>query len=213
MASQATGQRLPTRLIYHTSPGKIPRHLPTRCRAGPAAGLHVFLYDNIYHAVYSTNYLMRVVDVLITKPSELAFYPVPKIFNERVGGHEAWGAIRGAELGDGTIEMRSIPRTLQAIDLLAHERDLLELFCDCNRQEQEHRHLRRRLQVCGVGDRPRVGPGHRASPGRGDRHGNGIGTEAQRRQPMPGGMTLEERIRIAPGPTGAAQDHDQCAHC
>jgi hypothetical protein len=73
---------------------------------------------------------MRVVDVLITKPSELAFYPVPKIFNERVGGHEAWGAIRGAELGDGTIEVRSVPRTLQAIDLLAQERDLLELFCD-----------------------------------------------------------------------------------
>jgi len=47
------------------------------------------------HAVYATNYLMRVVDVMITKPSELAFYPVPKIFNERVGGHEMWGAIRG----------------------------------------------------------------------------------------------------------------------
>ena len=101
-----------------------------RAPAGPAAGLHVVLYDNISHAVYSTNYLMRVVDVLITKPSELAFYPVPKIFNERVGGHEAWGAIRGAELGDGTIEVRSIPRTLQAIDLLAQERDLLELFSD-----------------------------------------------------------------------------------
>ena len=99
-------------------------------RKGPATGLHVFLYDNIFHAVYSTNYLMRVVDVLITKPSELAFYPVPKIFNERVGGHEAWGAIRGAELGDGTIEVRSIPRTLQAIDLLAREQDLLEIFCD-----------------------------------------------------------------------------------
>jgi hypothetical protein len=72
-------------------------------RTGPARGLHVFLHDNIFHAVYSTNYLMRVADVLITKPSELAFYPVPKLFNERVGGHEKWGAIRGAELGDGTI--------------------------------------------------------------------------------------------------------------
>ncbi len=73
---------------------------------------------------------MRVVDVLITKPSELAFYPVPKIFNERVGGHEAWGAIRAAEIGDGTIETRTIPRTLQAIDLVTHEPDLLEMFCD-----------------------------------------------------------------------------------
>jgi len=97
----------------------------------PLSGLHVFLYDNIFHAVYATNYLMRVADVLITKPSELAFYPVPKIFNQRVGGHEMWGAIRGAELGDGTIEARSIPQTLQAIDILTHASDLLKLYCDC----------------------------------------------------------------------------------
>ena len=94
-------------------------------------GLHVFLHDNIFHAVYATNYLMRVVDVMITKPSELAFYPVPKIFNERVGGHEMWGAIRGAEVGDGTVEVGTIPQALQAIDLLTDENDLLEMFCDC----------------------------------------------------------------------------------
>lgn len=105
--------------------------LADEIRNSPASGLHVFLYNNTFHAVYATNYLMRVVDVMITKPSELAFYPVPKIFNERVGGHEMWGAIRGAELGDGTVEARSIPQTLQAIDLLTHENDLLTLFCDC----------------------------------------------------------------------------------
>ncbi len=106
------------------------RQLADAIRDGEASGLHVLLFDNTFHAVYSTNYLMRVVDVLITKPSELAFYPVPKIFNERVGGHEAWGAIRAAELGDGTIETRTIPRTLQAIDLLTREPDLLGMFCD-----------------------------------------------------------------------------------
>ena len=90
----------------------------------------MFLHDNIFHAVYATNYLMRVIDVMITKPSELAFYPVPKIFNERVGGHEAWGAIRAAELGDGTIETRTIPETLQAIDLMSLDDDLLEMYCD-----------------------------------------------------------------------------------
>jgi hypothetical protein len=100
-------------------------------RSQPVSGLHVFLHDNTFHAVYATNYLMRVVDVMITKPSELAFYPVPKIFNERVGGHEMWGAIRGAELGDGTIEARSIPQTLQAIDILTQENDLLEMYCSC----------------------------------------------------------------------------------
>ena len=74
---------------------------------------------------------MRVVDVMITKPSELAFYPVPKIFNERVGGHEKWGAIRGAELGDGTVEAPSIPHTLQAIELLTSADDLLQMYCEC----------------------------------------------------------------------------------
>jgi len=106
------------------------KNLADTIRNEAAKGLHVFLYDNTFHAVYATNYLMRVVDVIITKPSELAFYPVPKIFNERVGGHEMWGAIRGAELGDSTIEVRTIPHTLQAIDLLTNERDLLQLFCD-----------------------------------------------------------------------------------
>ena len=98
-------------------------------RNGETTGLHVFLYDNIFHAVYATNYLMRVSDVLITKPSELAFYPIPKIFNKRVGGHELWGAVRGSEIGDSTIETRTTGETLQAIDLLAKENDLMEMYC------------------------------------------------------------------------------------
>ncbi|MFP4362353.1 MAG: DUF6938 domain-containing protein [Spirochaetia bacterium] len=99
-------------------------------RDGKASGLHIFLYDNIYHAVYATNYLMRVVDVMITKPSELAFYPIPKIFNARVGGHEMWGAVRGAEIGDSTIECKTIPATLQAIDVITEDKDLLSMYCD-----------------------------------------------------------------------------------
>jgi hypothetical protein len=104
--------------------------LVEQLRDGSASGLHVFLHDNIFHAVYATNLLMRVTDVMITKPSELAFYPIPKIFNERVGGHEMWGAIRSAELGDGTVETRTVPQTLQAIDLLTDATDLLELYCE-----------------------------------------------------------------------------------
>lgn len=103
--------------------------LADNIRSSPAEGLHVFLFDNIFHAVYATNYMMRVVDVMLTKPSELAFYPVPKIFNKRVGGHEKWGAIRSAEIGDGTIESRDIPDTLQAIDLMIEAQDLMELYC------------------------------------------------------------------------------------
>ncbi len=106
------------------------RDFADQARGKPVHGLHVFLFDNTFHAVYATNYLMRVVDVLITKPSELAFYPVPKIFNERVGGHEMWGAIRGAEIGDSTVETRSIPQTLQAIDLISQDEDLLMMYCE-----------------------------------------------------------------------------------
>ena len=107
------------------------REFVDKIRIKSTNGLHVFLHDNIFHAVYATNYLMRVVDVMVTKPSELAFYPVPKIFNERVGGHEMWGAIRGAEIGDGTVEVRGIPQTLQAIDLLTEDQDLMEMYCSC----------------------------------------------------------------------------------
>ena len=93
-------------------------------------GLHTFLNPDIYAAVYTTNLLMRASDVLLTKPSELAYYPVPKMFLERVGGHEAWGAIRSSELGDGTQECDSLPLTLQTLRLLIDEDDLLSMLCD-----------------------------------------------------------------------------------
>lgn len=93
-------------------------------------GIHVFLHDNFYAAVYATNILMRISDVMITKPSELSFYPVPKLFIQRVGRHEAWGAIRGSEIGDGTIETDS-PKTLKrTLDLLINEDDLLTIYCE-----------------------------------------------------------------------------------
>lgn len=97
--------------------------------AGSGGGLHVFLNKNPYVAVYTTNMLMRVADILVTKPSELAFYPIPKLLLERVGGHEAWGAIRAAELGDGTAECRGTAQTLKVLDLLLREDDLLTLYC------------------------------------------------------------------------------------
>ncbi len=94
-----------------------------------SGGIHVFLHENPFVAVYTTNALMRVADILVTKPSELAFYPIPKLLLERVGGHEAWGAIRSAELGDGTAECRGLSNTLQTLDMLLEEEDLLSLYC------------------------------------------------------------------------------------
>jgi len=94
-----------------------------------STGLHVFCNENPFVAVYTTNILMRASDILLTKPSELAFYPIPKLLIERVGGHEAWGAIRAAELGDGTPECTGTEFTLQALDMLTKENDLLKLYC------------------------------------------------------------------------------------
>ena len=74
---------------------------------------------------------MRCADVLVTKPSELAFYPIPKLFIRRIGGHERWGAIHSAEMGDGTLECEDIPHTLQMLRLFLEEDALLEELCAC----------------------------------------------------------------------------------
>ena len=34
-------------------------------------------------------------------------------------------------IGDSTVETRTIPQTLQAIDILSESEDLLGMFCDC----------------------------------------------------------------------------------
>lgn len=96
----------------------------------PVSGVHVFLHEDFYCAVYATNLLMRVSDFMITKPSELSFYPVPKLFIQRVGRHEAWGAIRGAEIGDGTIETASATGLHRTLGLLINDKDLPSLYCD-----------------------------------------------------------------------------------
>jgi hypothetical protein len=95
---------------------------------GGVSGAHVFCNTDIFAAVYATNLLMRASDLLVTKPSELAFYPVPKLHVRRVGGHEAWGAIRSAELGDGTVECATPAETLAMLDLLLDDRECLELM-------------------------------------------------------------------------------------
>ena len=96
---------------------------------GDVSGVHAFYDSDIFSAVYSTNLLMRASDLLITKPSELSFYPVPKLMIQRVGGHEAWGAVRAAEVGDGTYEMDD-PREICAfIDCVQEDRSTVVDMC------------------------------------------------------------------------------------
>lgn len=103
------------------------------CGAGAGegfSGIHAFCDQDIFSAVYSTNILMRVCDVLVTKPSELAFYPVPKLMIHRVGGHEAWGAVRAAEVGDGTYELETAEEICAMIDAFQADRSLIASMCD-----------------------------------------------------------------------------------
>lgn len=96
------------------------------CTGAESGGIHVFCHKDIFAAVYATNLLIRASDVLITKPSELAFYPVPKLMIQHVGGHECWGAIRAAELGDGTTECPSLAYAEFMLQSFIESPDLLE---------------------------------------------------------------------------------------
>ena len=98
---------------------------------GAIRGVQVFCHKDIFAAVYMTNLLMRVCDVLLTKPSELSFYPVPKIMIHRVGGHEAWGAIRAAEVGDGTYECEKTEEVLAMLDEITDGDEILPAMCRC----------------------------------------------------------------------------------
>ena len=94
------------------------------------SGIHAFCDKDIFAAVYSTNLLMRGSDVLVTKPSELAFYPIPKLMIKRVGGHEAWGAIRSAEVGDGTYECDTLGEIKGMLKLIQNDNEVLDTMCE-----------------------------------------------------------------------------------
>jgi hypothetical protein len=92
---------------------------------GEVSGIYGFCHRDIFGAVYLTNLLMRASDVLVTKPSELSFYPIPKLFIHRVGGHEAYGAIRSSEMGDGTYECETPAETADMIRLIQSDEEVL----------------------------------------------------------------------------------------
>lgn len=83
----------------------------------PSSGVTLFAFKDYFPAVATTDLVSRVTDVLACKPSELAFYPVPKLMIRRVGDHEAYSAIRASELGDGTLEARELEDCLRFIEL------------------------------------------------------------------------------------------------
>ena len=92
---------------------------------GDAEGIYAIYNKDIFQAVYSTNLLMRTSDLLITKPSELVFYPIPKLFTKHIGGHELYGGIFGREYGDATVECPTKEDANQMLDYLIGDPDLL----------------------------------------------------------------------------------------
>ena len=75
------------------------KYFVNEIKKGDASGIYAIYNKDIFEAVYSTNLLMPVTDLLITKPSELAYYPIPKLFMRHIGGHEVYGGINGREYG------------------------------------------------------------------------------------------------------------------
>ena len=88
-------------------------------------GIHAIYNANIFEAVYSTNLLMPNSDLLITKPSELAYYPIPKLFMRHIGGHEVYGAINGREKGDSTFECPTKKEINAMLDRLTSDKEIL----------------------------------------------------------------------------------------
>lgn len=88
-------------------------------------GIYAIYHKNIFEAVYSTNLIMRFMDVIATKPSELSYYPIPKFFIKRVGGHEAYGAIHSSEMGDGTFECDTLEKITNMLSSLVSEKEIL----------------------------------------------------------------------------------------
>ncbi|OEU10937.1 hypothetical protein FRACYDRAFT_193278 [Fragilariopsis cylindrus CCMP1102] len=86
----------------------------------PNKPITLFAFDEYFPAVATTDILCRVSDILTCKPSELAFYPIPKLHIRRVGDHEEYSAIRSAEVNDGSLETRTIPDTIRYIELLTN---------------------------------------------------------------------------------------------
>ena len=107
-------------------------------RSKEADGVTIICDSDIFKAVYATNLLMPESDVLITKPSELAYYPIPKMFMKHIGGHEVYGAICSQEAGDGTFECETDAAANDMIDRFLSDKELFIHICQRINQMKEN---------------------------------------------------------------------------
>ena len=106
------------------------KELTNDLRKGDASGIYCIYNKNIFEAVYSTNLLMPVCDLLVTKPSELAYYPIPKLFMKHIGGHEVYGAINGREYGDSLPECPTKKEIIEMLDRVILDKEIIPHLCD-----------------------------------------------------------------------------------
>ena len=106
------------------------KELVGEIKEGDAEGIYAIYNKDIFEAVYSTNLLMPVTDLLVTKPSELAYYPIPKFFMRHIGGHEVYGAIHGQEFGDSTFECPTKKEAAVMLDRLISDKEIFIHMCD-----------------------------------------------------------------------------------
>lgn len=85
----------------------------------------LFNFPSHTEAFSATDKLIRIADILVTKPSELAFFPIPKLFIRRVGDHEAASVTRSLELGEGTVECREAKHAFELVEIFGYSTDLL----------------------------------------------------------------------------------------
>ena len=101
------------------------KELVNRMSKEDVYGIYAICNNDIFQAVYSTNMLMRPCDFMITKPGELVYYPIPKVFMRHIGGHEVYGGIFGREYGDATFECEDKKSINELLDRLLEDKDIL----------------------------------------------------------------------------------------
>ena len=126
--SAHVGQRSKVNLIKNDYPALL--SLVNSMKTGSADGITLVCSSDIFCAVYSTNLLMPVTDLLVTKPSELAYYPIPKLYMKHIGGHEVYGAIHGREFGDSADEYPTLKGICRALDKLVSDKEIIPHLCD-----------------------------------------------------------------------------------
>ncbi len=113
-------------------------------------GIYTFYNKDIFEAVYSTNVLMRISDLLITKPSELVFYPIPKLFMKHIGGHEVYGGRFGHEMGDAFKECEDSKSLEKSLKNIINDKDLLKFMISRINELYKQGHYDGGYKICKI---------------------------------------------------------------